>query len=981
MTNSLYAAACELIDLTKLRESEGAILAIASYISLGFSASLQNNMHLFPRRLSGALFLTLIGSLMAASAYSAEPSSVEGQVREAKDGAPVPAARVQIENAITVSDATGHFTFSNLAPGHHIVQISAPDHGSIQVPIELKAGANSLNPELERGVIEMGKFTITDHSDSATDGFASKSATDSLTEVVSDAALKRSTAQSASDLLKTTPGVSVTTGPDGSTNIAIRGLNSRFNRVTIDGQRQSSSSILDSIPPEIVKSLEVTKALTPDMDADAIGGVINVTTGGAANIKQPFIEGHNQLTYDTLGNRPGTRNSLSVGRPFRLFSKSAEKTDAGFLLTASYDDQYRWRENFETQDDWPLITSPGPAPYAGVGVPAFTQARLETTRDQSVHSGVLFNTDVHFGNDTAVYFRSNFNRDTRLRNRGRENFDVAGGTPLALTPDHGVFSGVFLDRVNVEQDFTRDLATLSLGGNTVAGRTAIDGNVGYAYANEEEPHTRDTVFRNSDTFTTTYDLRPDPFLPRVSFVDEANPANTQSITDPGHYQFNSFSLGTSHAVERELSARANAKVNFDDSAQSPYLKFGAKIQQRERSADATRQLYDTPAATTMAGLVGTPDVTLRDVLGYQIGPIPNASAVSAFINANPALFPIDAPKTFINSVTGNYSETETVWAGYVMGKASMGRWSVLGGVRVEGTHFTTKGNQVMFAPDGSLAGAVPAQAAGTYAQVLPGLHLRFDAEPGLLFRASVTRTLIRPNYRDLAPRETINFQDSTISAGNPGLKPYQATNCDLSVDRYSSKIGLVSGALFYKEISHFIAEAKLPVTLGNLGNFIESTNINGGTARVWGMETSWQSSTWDLPAAITGSVELNYTFLRSESTLPNHPGQILPLQEQPEHQASVTLHGGRGAFSMDLNVRYRTTILDDIVTPDRDVYKRGGFDTEINAAYVINKDLRIVAGVVGLFRRFDRSYSGDPSRLKEFEASGVVLNVGVRWKL
>ncbi|HSY52885.1 MAG TPA: TonB-dependent receptor [Opitutaceae bacterium] len=933
-----------------------------------------------PRRLTGVLFLALLGALAANFVYSAEASSLEGRVLEVKDGAPISSARVQVGNLTAMSDAAGHFAFSNLAPGKHAIEISAPDHNSIQMEVELQAGDNFLNPKLAYEVIEMGKIVVTDHADAAANAFAGKSAAESLTEVVSDAALKRSTAQNTSDLLKTVPGVSVTTGADGSTNIAIRGLNSKFNRVTIDGQRQSSSSILDSVPPEVVKSLEVTKALTPDMDADAIGGVINVTTGGAANIKQPFIEGHHQVTYDTLGNRPGSRNSLTVGRPFRLFSKNPAKPDAGFLLTASYDDQYRWRENFETQDDWPLIISPGPAPFAGVGVPAFTQARLESTLDHSVHSGLLFNTDVHLGDATSIYFRSDFNRDERLRNRDRQNFDVAGGTPLALTPTEGVFSGVFLDRSNIQQDFTRDLATLSTGGKTAHGRTEIDGNAGFSYSNEEEPHTIEAIFRNSDTFTTTYNLQPNPFLPRVSFVDDTNPADTQSISDPAHYQFNSFSLGTSHNIEKELSVATNVKVKLDDSAQPSYLKFGTKIQQRRRSADATRQLYDTPAATTMAGLVGASSVPLRDV-GYQIGPVPSVGGVAALVNENPSLFPIDAEKTFINSMTGDYSETETVWAAYAMGKATLGRWSVLGGVRVEGTHFTTSGNQLTLAPDGSLSGIVPAQTAGTYTQVLPSLHLRFDASPRLLFRASVTRALIRPNYQDLAPHETINFQDLTISAGNPGLKPYQATNYDFSVDRYLTKAGLVSVALFYKEISHFIAEAKLPVSLGSLGNFTESTNVNGDTARVWGVETSWQSCTWDLPAAITGSVELNYTFLRSESTLPDHPGQTLPLPEQPAHQASVTFHAEHGAFSTDLNVRYRTTILDEVATPGRDVYKRGGYDTEFNAAYKINNDFRIVAGVTGLFRRFDRSYSGDPSRLKEFEATGVVLNVGVRWKL
>ena len=70
-------------------------------------------------------------------------------------------------------------------------------------------------------------------------------------------------------------------------SVAIRGISADMNAVTVDGTRGASGDdrrastaaiAIDRIPADFVEQIEVTKALTPDMDGDSIGGAVNLRT-------------------------------------------------------------------------------------------------------------------------------------------------------------------------------------------------------------------------------------------------------------------------------------------------------------------------------------------------------------------------------------------------------------------------------------------------------------------------------------------------------------------------------------------------------------------------------------------------------------------------------------------------------------------------------------------------------------------------------
>jgi TonB-dependent receptor len=926
-----------------------------------------------PRCAVGCATLTL------ALLVPADAASLRVRVVDEGNARPLVEAQVVIGNRAFTADETGGIAADDLPPGRYSVVVTAAGHRTLNTTLTIGDGENWPTPfALAAEIVQLDRVVVADRASEAAANFGDRTSAAGLVESITGRALDRPAAQVATDLIKDTAGVSVTRGADGSTNVSMRGLDSRFVRVTVDGQRQGGrGNPLDSVPPEIVKSLQVAKSLTPDLDADALGGAINVTTQSSENIKAAYAQGRHQLTFAPIENRPGIRNSFTQGLPVHWLGP---KSAGGLIATVNFDDQYRRRENNETDDDWPSILSPGPAPFTGQLIPAYTLVRLEITEEHRRRYGGLLNADARLG-DLTLFLRSNLARDTSVRSRRRMRFDVAEGRALELTPARGLFSGVHLERREQEQTTERDSGSFSFGGDVRRPDSKLDAALGLVLTRDRDPHTLDTVFKSDRTFRASYDLGADPFRPTYAFVDETNPADAASPFDPTRYRFDSFSRARTETRDREISGRVNFQRELGSVPGESFVKFGVKFQQRHRTADSDRQIFDASSAPlSMVGLVRSADFTTVDGI-YRFGPIPSTAAVAALLAASPGFFQTDAFETAIANASTDYRVTESIWAGYGMAQWKLDRWTVLGGVRLEGTDVQGDANRLGFSVAGALQSVSSVAAGSSYLHVLPGLHVRLDAAPGLIVRGSVTRSLSRPSYSDILPTQQFNFVDRRVQSGNPTLRPYESINYDLSADLYRESLGLFSAAVFAKDISRFIVESQQSVNLFPFGPYLERRRINGGRAHVVGLETSWKGNA--VPLAVAGvkfTPALSYTLLRSGADLPDRPGESVPLPSQANHQISTAAQFVRGAAAMELTARYRGQTLESVVSPGRDLLRRAGWDFELGFTYQLSKAMRFQFAAANLSNRPTQDYTGDRTRLKEVEVNGPEFSLSVQWK-
>lgn len=153
-------------------------------------------------------------------------------------------------------------------------------------------------------------------------------------------------------------------------------------------------------------------------------------------------------------------------------------------------------------------------------------------------------------------------------------------------------------------------------------------------------------------------------------------------------------------------------------------------------------------------------------------------------------------------------------------------------------------------PDVTYSPAEPLQEDGSYSKFLPSLNVGYWLRRDLLLRAAVARVMARPSLNQLAPTRTDNTLDRTFAVfydGNAELEPVEADQADLSIEWYFDDKSVLSGAVFWKDISNFITyELQENVDIGVIANiggagdapllYDVSRPINGDTAEVVGLE-------------------------------------------------------------------------------------------------------------------------------------------------
>ena len=121
--------------------------------------------------------------------------------------------------------------------------------------------------------------------------------------------------------------------------------------------------------------------------------------------------------------------------------------------------------------------------------------------------------------------------------------------------------------------------------------------------------------------------------------------------------------------------------------------------------------------------------------------------------------PQDAGGNALASLEEDYTAREDIFASYAMGTWDIGALRIIGGVRVENTQFSATGNSVDVASNGRSYTVAPLTVSRSYTNVLPGLHLRYDAGDAWVLRAAANKTVSRPSFGDIAPRVGLSRGD------------------------------------------------------------------------------------------------------------------------------------------------------------------------------------------------------------------------------
>ena len=296
-------------------------------------------------------------------------------------------------------------------------------------------------------------------------------------------------------------------------NVIVRGLSPQLNSVTLNGSRIPSAEgdnrnvQMDLIPSDMIQSIEVNKAVTPDMDADALGGSVNLVTRTAPQsfrLSATAGSGINMINDKRILNGSLLLGDRSKNGKFGwMISASANDSDFGSdNFEADWDNKFEYNTGVQDTDGEDILEEVDVNPYAKeFQIRKYLVQR--TRRSFSANLDYQLNTNNHF------YFKSMYNwRDDR-ENRFRLKQEIKDGEDIAadeftITNNNLVSFPVDVKRetkggINNSRNENRRLEdqrmqNYTLGGDHLFGNVEIDWMASFAKASEERLNERYATF-------------------------------------------------------------------------------------------------------------------------------------------------------------------------------------------------------------------------------------------------------------------------------------------------------------------------------------------------------------------------------------------------------------------------------------------------------------------------------------------------------
>jgi len=933
------------------------------------------------------LFLVLFVNLFA---FAQKGGVITGKITEAETKFSLPGAKIKLEgvNKYTFTNQNGEFEFLNIPAGNYQLEVSYIGYEKQTKEVQVESGKNTnisfvlitASNELEELVI------IGDRLRGQAKAINKQKSNQNITNVISSDQTGRFPDANIGDALKRVQGITMQNDQGEARNIIIRGLAPNLNSVTINGDRIPSAEgdnrnvQMDLIPADMISTIEVNKTLTSDMDADAIGGSVNLITRATPNSER--------ISATLAGGYGPIRDKGNYTAGF-IYGNRYFDNKLGFVFSASHFNNIYGSDNVEgvwVKDD-----------FDNVYMEEYDVRKYDIQR---IRNSFSFATDYKFNSNNSIYLNAMFNlRDDkenryRARYRGIDPIYDANDNIIGFEGDvrRQTKGGIDNNRNNNARLERQKVQNYSIGGEHLMGsKLDMDWSVNYAIASEDRPNERYIEFQNKGL-----DFEMNLTNPRFPLITGVEDNATED------FEFRTLSENNNYTEETELGAKINFRVPLSIiEDQKGRFRFGARVRIKDKFRD---NIFFEFEPITAFGNLNTIQNSYYGGENWQAGSqyIPGTFASNSFLGNldlnNAALFNKEnIPSEYLGV---NYDAKENIYAGYIRFDQDFNdKLSMIAGLRIENTDLDYTANYIEDEED--LVGKI--NNSNSYSNVLPSLALKYSENDWVL-RTSFTTSLARPNYYALSPYlSVIPDDDSAIDAGNPKLKATYAYNFDQMFEKYFNSIGLISAGLFYKKLNDFIYTYKdnqytnskfaqdfpnleNPIPAVNPGNWSLTQQRNGETVSVYGFEVAIQRQLDFIPGKFFKGlgVYLNYTYTNSEANgITNADGderKNVALPGTAPHMFNSSLSWENKKFSARVSMNYTADYLDELgadAFEDRYYDKQTFIDA--NASYKFTKQMRVFAEINNLTNQPLRYYQGTSSRTMQMEYYQARFNLGLKF--
>jgi iron complex outermembrane receptor protein len=834
-----------------------------------------------PLRLLRATTRLLLGAAlaMASTALAQNTGTLTGRVENEATSTALAGAAVSIEagpGLRTFTERDGSFRLEGVPAGERtvVVEYTGLDAGRTRITIPAGGTATTV-VRLTAGLYRMAAFEVSSVREGQAAAISSQRAADNIKTSVATDAFGNVADSNLGNLLIKLAGVGGERDEGDVYQVSVRGMAADLNSVTVDGTRLSGATTrgsgrafeIDKVSTASIESVEVYRAPTPDMDADSIGGSINLKTKSALDRRGRSFD------YTVGLNTYYQRNTSYPSGSFAYSDVYGADRRLGVAFSGSFNRTSGPRSAFRAGYTSPTLTAPAP----------MTDFQLAEDEIRLERSGVSLRADYALRPQASVFLGVMYNNFRDIMDQHKQRVRRSNGT--AVTTDdvitvltNGQFEYEMESRV-------RTVKTLRLQAGGKVNWSGYQVTYDASHAPSTGFEKRQDLSLRINGVNYVVDRTGRLHFPAITRTGGADPADyDNAYTD-------SLNRKDFHAEDEISQVQLNVRRGFATTLPTA-LQAGFRYRFQEKIQDRAQEVWTYVGPDGVAGrnnATGLNDDNLnrfRDD-GHRHLPIngkypqlaawPDWRAMHREIAANPGLFLYNRNSSGQNLYVNDGKASEDVAAWYLQGNLKLGRLSVLAGARVERTAVSATGpitdtRYPTTQPELRFGSRTTAKSG--YTDFFPGLHLRHELARDTLLRASVTQGIGRPSFSDLMPITTIDTSRNSITQNNTGLKPQHSTGYDFSLEHYLRPVGVFSVGLFQKEISDYIFAVRNTVPGGtNNGfggqyeGFDYNTKTNGGWARVKGLEVSYQQQFTFLPGWLGGlGAFANYTRLLTRGT-------------------------------------------------------------------------------------------------------------------
>ena len=250
-------------------------------------------------------------------------AKIVGVVTDALTGEPLLGTNVAIAGTSLGASTglEGEYVIPNVSAGTQTIVFRYIGYKQVEQEVNLSAGETlELNMQLSPEAIMGEEAVVTLQAKGQRAAINQQLAANAITNIVSSDKIRDVPDVNAAESIGRLPGVSLQRSGGEGERVVIRGLSPKYSVIEVDGVRMPGASGdrsvgLSTVSSEMLDGIELSKSLTADKDADAIGGVVNLRTRVAQEGFHFNVYGTG--TYNNLHNSFGNyKLSGSVGNRF-----------------------------------------------------------------------------------------------------------------------------------------------------------------------------------------------------------------------------------------------------------------------------------------------------------------------------------------------------------------------------------------------------------------------------------------------------------------------------------------------------------------------------------------------------------------------------------------------------------------------------------------------------------------------------------------